>query len=55
MPSNGGLTPATRHGEVELTEVSFTYPGSSTPAVSGISLHIKAGEVVLLVGENGAG
>jgi ATP-binding cassette, subfamily B, bacterial len=55
MQSEVGITPATRHGEVELTNVTFTYPGSTVPALSDISLRIDAGEVVALVGENGAG
>jgi len=35
--------------------VSFTYPSSQTPVLSGASLAIRPGEVVALVGENGAG
>lgn len=42
-------------GELVLDKVTFTYPGKEVPAVSDISLRIKAGEVVALVGENGSG
>jgi len=41
--------------EMNLRNVSFTYPGSSEPALRDISLHIRAGETIALVGENGAG
>jgi ABC-type multidrug transport system fused ATPase/permease subunit len=36
-------------------EVSFTYPDSTRPAVDRVSLEIRRGEVVALVGENGSG
>jgi ATP-binding cassette subfamily B protein len=40
---------------IVFENVSFTYPGSATPALSGIDLCIHPGERLALVGENGAG
>ncbi len=51
-----GMVPlAPGRGEIELKNVSFTYSGSNQPVLSNISLHIKSGETIALVGENGAG
>ncbi|MFO7565287.1 MAG: ABC transporter ATP-binding protein [Enhygromyxa sp.] len=40
---------------VRFEGVSFAYPGSSTPALSNIDLHLKPGQSLALVGENGSG
>jgi ATP-binding cassette subfamily B protein len=40
---------------IELTDVSFRYPGQDRDAVTAISLSVRAGEVIALVGENGSG
>ena len=40
---------------IEFDNVSFAYPGGNGTAVSGLNLHIRNGELVALVGENGAG
>ncbi|HEX8767104.1 MAG TPA: ATP-binding cassette domain-containing protein, partial [Jatrophihabitans sp.] len=46
--------PALR-GEIALTGVDFSYLPTAEPAVSGIDLHIPAGQSVALVGQTGAG
>jgi ATP-binding cassette, subfamily B, bacterial len=40
---------------LEFENVTFTYPGGTSPAVENLNLHIRGGELIALVGENGAG
>ena len=40
---------------VRFEGVSFTYPGARTAALEDVTLHIRPGESLALVGENGAG
>lgn len=40
---------------IRFENVSFTYPGSSKPALKNISLHLKPREKLAIVGENGSG
>jgi ABC-type bacteriocin/lantibiotic exporter with double-glycine peptidase domain len=41
--------------EIEVSDVTLTYPTKSNPAVSGVSLQIPQGKSVALVGTSGAG
>ncbi|WP_373321919.1 type I secretion system permease/ATPase [Pseudomonas paralcaligenes] len=42
-------------GALDLRQVSFAYPGQSTPALNRISLHLAAGERVGIIGRSGSG
>ena len=42
-------------GDIGFENVSFTYPGTETPALREITLSVKAGQTVALVGPSGAG
>lgn len=52
-PSQG--LPLPRQGAITLDNIRFTYPTRNTPALSGFSVHIHAGERVAVVGPSGAG
>ena len=40
---------------VRFEDVSFTYPGADSPALQHVSVHLKPGTSLALVGENGSG
>lgn len=54
MPDDGTLA-VPNSGDIELKDVEFTYKGNEKPTINGISMSIKKGEKIALVGYNGAG
>lgn len=42
-------------GDIDIEHLTFTYAGAKTPVINDLSLRIKKGEHIALVGENGAG
>ncbi|MGC4892464.1 ABC transporter ATP-binding protein [Micromonospora sp. DT31] len=49
------LDPATVRGHLRVEDVTFSYPGSDTAALAGVSLDVPAGTSLALVGETGSG
>ncbi|WP_325893350.1 heme ABC transporter ATP-binding protein/permease CydC [Grimontia sp. NTOU-MAR1] len=45
----------TAKGDITFSDVTFSYHGAEKPAVNGISLSVKAGEKVALLGRTGCG
>jgi ATP-binding cassette subfamily B protein len=55
MASGKGLVPALDRGAVEIRNLTFAYPGTGEPVLRQLSLSIRPGETLALVGESGAG
>ena len=51
----GKPVPAPLQKGIELRKVTFVYPGTERAVLKDVSLHVKPGESVALVGHNGAG
>jgi ATP-binding cassette subfamily C protein LapB len=43
------------HGALDVRQVTFSYPGQSTPALSKVSLRLAPGERVGIIGRSGSG
>jgi ATP-binding cassette subfamily B protein len=54
-PRRGELTVAGPVTEIRVAEAVYRYPGKEEPAVAGVSLTVRQGEILALVGENGSG
>ncbi|HEV2253408.1 MAG TPA: ABC transporter ATP-binding protein [Streptosporangiaceae bacterium] len=54
-PAARPVMPGGLRGRIELRDVDFGYTGSEANALNGISLTVKPGETVALVGQTGAG
>jgi ATP-binding cassette, subfamily B, bacterial len=57
VPAPGGAALHGPHPEdgIRFEDVSFQYPGAEQPALEHVSLHLKPGASLALVGENGSG
>lgn len=51
----GKLKKAPAWGDVTLDDVSYSYPNAERPALSHVSLTLRRGETLAVVGENGSG
>lgn len=54
IPTTGTPLPS-RVQEIRVENVSYTYPGADSPALSDVSLRVRRGKVTALVGANGSG
>ncbi|CNF69913.1 ABC-type multidrug transport system%2C ATPase and permease component [Mycobacterium tuberculosis] len=54
-PAEGGARLPDDFARISVRDVVFTYPGADAPSLNGVSLDLRRGEVVALVGENGSG
>src|SRR5262252_8432026 len=55
LPAGNALRGPHPEDGVRFEDVSFTYPGSETPALEHVTLHLVPGTSLALVGENGSG
>jgi subfamily B ATP-binding cassette protein MsbA len=54
-PDTGSTVIARARGELEFQNVTYTYPEANRPALRNVSLHVRSGETVALVGPSGGG
>jgi len=54
-PDIGKQTLEKAKGEIEFCNVNFSYQGNDQKALNNISMHIKPGETIALVGASGSG
>jgi ATP-binding cassette subfamily B protein len=55
VPPTRPVTSVTSHGQLDLREVGFRFPGAETPVLRGVSLIARPGETTAVIGSTGAG
>jgi len=54
-PATPAFLPGPISSGLQFEDVTFRYPSNKDPALEGVNLAVKPGQVVALVGENGSG
>ena len=55
IEGGGSFAPGRARGEIEMRQVNLKYKSDQSPALADVTLHLKVGETVALVGPSGAG
>jgi ATP-binding cassette subfamily B multidrug efflux pump len=55
VPPTEPITVLRRHGELELFDVDFAYPGAEAAVLRGVSLIARPGETTAVIGSTGSG
>ncbi|WP_232678168.1 ABC transporter ATP-binding protein [Nocardioides sp. R-C-SC26] len=54
-PAQPRLPDPALRGHLDLDDVVFTYPGAADPVLDGVSLRVRPGQTVAVIGSTGAG
>ncbi|MGC4786540.1 ABC transporter ATP-binding protein [Micromonospora sp. DT178] len=55
VPAAHPVTEVTAHGELELRDVAFQYPGAAEPVLRNVSFRVTPGTTTAVIGSTGAG
>ncbi|MEV4665598.1 ABC transporter ATP-binding protein [Micromonospora echinofusca] len=55
LPAARPVTEVTTHGELELRDVGFQYPGAAEPVLRNVSFRVTPGTTTAVIGSTGAG
>ncbi len=55
LPTDGSERCSRLSGDIRLQNLTFTYPDGETPVLKDVSLHIKPGEMLGILGRTGSG